>query len=218
MVFQRRVDAEAVDGRPGASFPVDRLLRAGLVEELELLLEQDLVVGQVEAEQREGLNEGAAAQHDLGPAVGDGVHGGEALEDPDRVIGAEDGDGGAEPDVLGAGGRCGEEYLRGGDCEVAAVVLPHREGVQADLVRELGLFQQLPQHLGVRDGVPVREDADVAEGVQSQQDAARAHGGGRVRPGCRVTGLSVAVFIRTPSASRRARSPSRSGPCWRRPA
>ena len=169
-------------------FPVDGLLGAGLVEELQLLLEQDLVVGQVEAEEREGLDEGAAAQHDLGPAVGDGVDGGEALEDPDGVIGAQDRDGRAEPDVLGPGGRRGEEHLGGGDGEVTAVVLPHAEGVEPDLVRQLGLFQQLPQHLGVRDGVPVGEDADVAEGVQSQQDAPRAHGGGRVRPGCRVRG------------------------------
>ena len=34
--------------------------------------------------------------------------------------------------------------------------------MQADLVREFGLFQELAQHLGVRDGMAVREDPDVA--------------------------------------------------------
>ena len=105
--------------------------------------------------------------------------------------------------MLGPGGRRGEEHLGGGDCEVAAVVLPHAEGMEPHLIRQLGLFQQLPQHLGVRDGVPVGEDSHVAESVQSEQDAAGAHGGGRVRPGCRVGGCRV---VHEDSFSQPARS------------
>jgi putative hemolysin len=54
------------------------------------------------------------------------------------------------------------------------VVLPHSEGMKAHLVREFGLFEELAQHLGVRDGVSVGEDPDVAERVQSEQYTARA--------------------------------------------
>ena len=160
---------------------MDGFLRPDLVEEFELFLEQDVVVGEVESEEREGLDEGPAAQHDLGPAVGDRVHRGEALEHPDGVIGAEHRHGGAEPDVLGPGGRGGEEDLGRGHGEVAAVVLAHAEGMEPHLVSELCLFEQLPEHLGVRDGVPVREDPDVAEGVQAQEDPVRPD---RVRGGC----------------------------------
>ncbi len=206
-------------GGPGAPLPMDGLLGADLVEELQLFLEQDLVVRQVQAEQREGFDERAAAQHDFGPAFGDGINGGEALEDPDGVIGAEHGHGGAEPDVLGPGCGGGQEHLRGGDGEVAAVVLPHAEGVEPDVVRQFRLLQQLAQHLGMRHRVPVRVDADVAESVQAQQD----RGPGRRGPwgvgggvGGAAAAESVHVLIRTPSASRQARSPSRSGPCWRR--
>ena len=164
---------------------MDRLLGADLVEEVQFFLEQDLVVRQVQAEQREGFNEGAAPQHDFGAAFRNGINGGEALEDADGVIGAEHGHGGSEPDVLGPGCGGGQEHLGGRDGEVPAVVLPHAKGVESDVVRQFRLLQQLPQHLRMRHRVPVRVDADVAESVQAQQDLPRPDGrcGAGVRGG-----------------------------------
>ena len=68
-------------------------------EELDLLLEQRVVVAQVVAEQWERFGEGAASEDDLGPAVGEGVHGREPLEDPDRVVRAQHGHAGGQPDA-----------------------------------------------------------------------------------------------------------------------
>ena len=86
----------------------------------------------------------------------------------------------AEPSrmLLGPGGGGGQEHLRGGHCEVAAVVLPHAEGVKSDGVGQLRLVQQLPQHLGVRLGCRRDVHADVAERVQAEQDLAGTHGSG----------------------------------------
>ena len=88
------------------------LLRADLVEQLEFLFEQDLIVGQVQAEQGEGFDEGSAPQHHFGAAVRNGVHSGKALEDTDGVIRAQDCYGGAQPDAGCAGGSGGQEDFR----------------------------------------------------------------------------------------------------------
>jgi hypothetical protein len=72
-------------------FPVeDRLLEAERSETIELLLEEALVVGEVVAEQRERLHKRTPPEDDFRPSAGHGIEGGEALVDPDRVVGAED--------------------------------------------------------------------------------------------------------------------------------
>jgi hypothetical protein len=60
------VDLEARQGGARRSRPGDGLLGAQPGEEFELLLEQAVVVGQVEAEQREGLRAGPAPEDHLG--------------------------------------------------------------------------------------------------------------------------------------------------------
>ena len=109
--------------------------------------------------------------------------------------------------MLGAGSGGAEEAFRCGHREIAPVVLPYTEGMKAYLVSELGLLEELAQHLGVRNRLAVRKGADVPEGVQAQQYAS----GANRRPGvCRGRGSGNAVpLIGTPSASRRARQPSR---------
>src|SRR5205085_2011665 len=76
-----------------------------LQEQVELLGEQLVVVVQIEAEQRERLDERPPAGHDLDPAAGDQVDGGVLLEDPDRVLRREDGDRAGQPDPLGRSSR-----------------------------------------------------------------------------------------------------------------
>ena len=58
-------------------------------EEVGLLLEEVLVVGQVVTEQRERLGARSAAENDFSPAAGNGVEGGVSLEHPDGVVRAE---------------------------------------------------------------------------------------------------------------------------------
>ncbi len=84
-----------------------------------------------EAEEGEGLDEGAAAGDDFGAAAGDEVEGGELLEDAYRVGGGEDSDGAGEADGFGEGG-CGGEDDGGSGVEVlGAVVLADAEDVEA---------------------------------------------------------------------------------------
>ena len=92
---------------------------ADLQQQLELLGEQRVVVVEVVAEQREGLDERSAPGHDLGPAPGDQVELGELLKHPDGVVRAEHGDGAREPDALGpaaiaASATAGEETTKSG--------------------------------------------------------------------------------------------------------
>ena len=65
----------------------------------------DVVVFQLEAEEREGLDEGAAAGHDLGAAADDQVERREFLEDAHRIGGAEDGDGAGQADMFSSARR-----------------------------------------------------------------------------------------------------------------
>jgi hypothetical protein len=111
-MLNRREYACAVQRRAYRTLPADRLAGAVGVperrENRELLLEEDVVIVQRVAEERERLGKRAATQDHLGPTVGDRVEGREALVDPDRVVGAEHGDGGAEPQALGPAGNGGE--------------------------------------------------------------------------------------------------------------
>ena len=85
--------------------PVNVVIFAESQQEIELFGEEVVVVFELEAEERERLDEGAASCDDLGAAVGDQVEGCEVLKDADRVGGAEYGDRRGEADVLRTG-RC----------------------------------------------------------------------------------------------------------------
>ena len=137
-------------------------------EEGHLLLEEDLVVVEVEAEEGEGLDEGPPPQDDLGPARGDGVQGGEALEDAHRIVGAHDRHRRTETDARGLPGDGREDHLGRGDGEVLAVVLTDAEEIDAELVGENGLAHHVADHAGVTLGVPLLVVGDVAEGVESE--------------------------------------------------
>ena len=123
------------------------------------------------AEQRERLGERAAAEDHLGAAVGDRVEGGEALVDADRVVGAEDGDGRAEPDPLGAAGDRREHDFGRADGEVGAMVLAHAEEVHAHPVRQLCFGDDVAEDLRVREQAAVRVHGHVAESVEAQLDS-----------------------------------------------
>ena len=69
------------------------------------------------------------------------------LEHPHRIVGAEHCDGAAEADGLGAGGGGEDHGGRRGD-ELLAVVLAEGEHVEADLIGQLDLFEQVGEALG----------------------------------------------------------------------
>ena len=116
-------------------------------QQVELLREQRLVVVELLAEQRERLDEGAAAGHDLGAAARELVERGELLHHAYGIVGAEHGDGAGEADARGArgGGRQHDGRRRHG--EVGAVVLADAEDVETDLVGQLDLLDQVAQAL-----------------------------------------------------------------------
>ena len=148
-----RVDALAGERGAMLAGPVDVGVLAEGEEEVEFFGEEVVVVFELEAEEGEGLDEGAAAGDDLGAAVGDEVEGGEVLEDADGVGGAEDGDGRGEADVCGAGGGGGEDDGGSGVEVLDAVMFAEAEGVQTDLVGELDLFEEVGDALLRGDGV-----------------------------------------------------------------
>ena len=77
-------DALAGERWPVLSGPGDLHLLADAEQEVELLGEQRVVVGEVEPEQREGLGERAAADDEVDPALGDQIEGRELLEEAHR--------------------------------------------------------------------------------------------------------------------------------------
>ncbi len=103
-----REDRLVLQRRAHGALPGHRLLGLERGEEVELLGEQPVVVGELVAEQPERLDERAAAELDLGTAVRERGERREALVDPDRVVGGEHRDTGAEPDPLGLPGDRGE--------------------------------------------------------------------------------------------------------------
>jgi len=113
-------------------------------EQLELLGEELVVVAQVVAEERKRLDERAAAGHDLGAALRQQVKGRKILEDPHRVVRSEHRDSARETDARRPLGGCRKHDHGCGDREVRSVVLADPEDVEADLVGELDLLDQIP--------------------------------------------------------------------------
>ena len=67
--LDRREDALVLQRRPRLALPRDGVGADERGEEVELVLEQDLVLRKVVAEQRKGLDEGPAPQRDLGAPI-----------------------------------------------------------------------------------------------------------------------------------------------------
>ena len=144
----------SVERRPELPRPGHGLLAQQAHEQVELLLEQLLVVGEVEAEERERVGQRAAADDQLRAAVRDGVERGEVGVEPHRVLRAEHGDGGAEPDPFGAAGDRGEDDVAGRVHELGAVVLADVEGVDSDRLGEHRLLDGVADHLVAADRAP----------------------------------------------------------------
>ena len=136
---------------------------AELQQEIQLLAEQVVVVGQVQAEERERLGERPAPYDEVDASLRDQVEGGELLEDPHRVVRAEHRDRTAETNPRRARrGRSQDD--RGSRVVVLlAVVLADPEGVQAGGVSQLDLLEQVCQTLGRSDDVTGGRVGDLGD-------------------------------------------------------
>jgi hypothetical protein len=134
-------------------------------------------VVEVLAEERERLDERAAAGPDLGTPARQQVHGRELLEDADGIVGAQHRHGTGQADPLGARGGAREDDGGRRHREVGAVMLADAEDVEPDLVGQLDLLQQVADAVPRRAGGQLAErvDADLhhaATGVRSTRSAA----------------------------------------------
>ena len=142
--------------------PRDALGLAQLQQQIELLGKQLIIVVEVVAEQRERLDKRATAGHNLGAPARKQVERGEVLEDAYRIVRAKHCDRARQADIFGALYGRSEYDGRGRDGVVGAVVLADAEDVEADLVGQLGLLEEVAQPL-----CRVDLGADVGEGVES---------------------------------------------------
>ena len=148
------VDRLASQRRAVPPGPGHLLARADLQQQIELLGKEGVIVVELEAEEREGLDEGAAADHQLGAAARDEVQGGKLLEDPHRVVGAQDLDGARQADALRPRRRRGQDDGGRRVEELPAVVLADPEDVEAHLVGEFHLVEEVVHPLDRAQGDP----------------------------------------------------------------
>src|SRR5215218_223944 len=136
-----RVDSGVLERSAVLARPSYALGLAQLQKQPQLLGEQLVVVAQVVTEQRERLNERAAASHDLRTSVRDEIECGEVLEDAHGVVGAQERDRTRQANLLRAGCGGGKRDGRRRDGVVGTVVLTDAEDVEAELIRQLDLFE-----------------------------------------------------------------------------
>lgn len=171
--FGGRIDGLIAEGRAGGARPGDARFADQPGKEVEAFLEQRLVVFQVEAEEREALDEGPAPDDDLGAATGDGIKRRESLEDADGIVGGEDRDAGAEADAGGAGGHGGEDRLGRRDREIGAMMLAERDHIDPNFVGQHPLLHHVADDLRLGLRGPVRAVGDVAKGVEAEFEGHR---------------------------------------------
>jgi hypothetical protein len=109
---------------------------------------------------RNGANRTASSVREVG------VH-------PYRVLGAEDGHGGAEPDPFGPTGDRGEDHVTRRIHEFGAVVLADVEGVDSDGVGEDRLLDGVRITWSPADWLPVLVDGQRNERVEAKFEFVR---------------------------------------------
>jgi hypothetical protein len=128
--------------------PVDLAALSQRQQQFELFLEQGVVVGEIVAEEREALDEGAAPRHDLGPTMRQQVEGGELLVDADRIVRTQHGDRRRQANRFGFHRRGGEDGDRRRCGEIRTVVFAETVEIKAELVGERDFFEHVGNALG----------------------------------------------------------------------
>ena len=145
LLDRARVHGLVLQRRPMATAPRHALGRAERQQQVQLLGEQRVVVAEVVPEQRKRLDEGAAADQDLGPPARQQVERREVLEHADRVVGRQNRDGARQADALRPRRRRRQHHRRRRRRVVGPVVLADAEHVQANRVGEGDLFEQVAE-------------------------------------------------------------------------
>ena len=152
------------------ALPGHRLIFKERGKQIELLLEQRFVLGQIKSEQRKRLGERAAPQNHFGAPVGSGVERREALKHPDRIVRRQHRHRRAEMNALGARGDRRQHDLGRRYGKIRPVVLAKADEVDAHFVGEYGFVDNVANDLRVRVRLAVGPRRDVAECVQSELD------------------------------------------------
>ena len=160
---------------PVPARPRDVLAAQQEPQELVVLPQVLVLLGDVQAEQRVLQVLVALADHDLQAATAELVDRREVLREPDRVVQGQHRDARGEQDAGRAGGDRAQQHGRGRRQHRARVPLPHREGVEPELLGEHRRVHRPAQPVGgghrlARDGVGRVED-DV-EDLEAHQAAA----------------------------------------------
>src|SRR3984893_8239904 len=139
---------------------------ANLEQLLELFGEQTVVVRKVVAEERERLDERAAAGHDLRAAAREQIDRCKLLEHTHRIVRAQHAYSACQPDRLRAFRSSCEHDCGRRHGEVGSVVLADAEHVEPDLIGQLYFFQEIAESLCGSDGL-VRQ---LREGIDTKFD------------------------------------------------
>src|SRR5258707_3235391 len=131
-LWERRTHVLIGEWRSSGAGPGDGLIAEQAREQVELLLEEGLVVGEVESKQREGVRQRTAADDQLCTAVRHRVEGRELGVHPYRILGAQHRHGGAEPDAFGSTGDRGEYHVNLRVHEIRTLGVGHVESDEVD--------------------------------------------------------------------------------------
>jgi len=141
------VDALSVQRSAMLTRPINLRVGANFQQQVKLLGKKRIVVIQVETEEREGLDKGAAAGNNLCPSLRDQIQGCKLLKDAHRVGRTQHGNCAGKADALGERRARGEDYRRGGIEKLGPVMFANPKHIEPHLVGERNLFQQVPHAL-----------------------------------------------------------------------
>ena len=156
--------------------PRDLEVGADREQEIELLGEQLIVIVKVITEQRKGLDERAAPGHDLRPAAGEKVEGGELLIDAHRIVRRQHGHRARQANALGARGRGGERDRGRRHRVIRPMMLAEAEHVETDPIGAFGLLHDVSEALvdvdrlarpRIAPGLDKSVDAKLHRGLES---------------------------------------------------
>ena len=170
-----RIDRRRPQRGTQLPFPGDLLVSEERGEQVELLLEELLVLIERQPEEREGFREGAPSEDHLRSSVRHGIERREPLEDADRVVRAEHGHRGSEPDALRPRCRRSEDHLRRGDREVGPMMLADAEECDAEFIGQRRLVDDLANDLRLRRQVARPGARHIPERVEAELNDGRRH-------------------------------------------
>ncbi|EGE58611.1 hypothetical protein RHECNPAF_2940051 [Rhizobium etli CNPAF512] len=154
ILMRTRINPFAIERWAEAALPFDMRRLVELEQEIELFDEQCVIIPEIVAKERIGIDERAAADHQFGPSAGDEIEGGKLLEHAHRIGRTDDGNSACQPDSPGPRSRCRQDHCRSRIERVLAVMLTHAEDIEADGVGQFHLGEHPFHAVGRRLQLP----------------------------------------------------------------